>query len=820
MQYKTLQMKRALRTAMLVLLLSVAWMGKGYAQTQVFSFDFSEVSPSGQTLWYKITDEANQYVMLVAPGYQWILDGIPQKPVYWKNYQRPVGNLVIPERVRGYSVVGLLCRSGDVYYDDGHYEELFEVGALFSCSGLTSVVIPSTITSIGTYAFSDCNNLESIDIPNSVTSIEYQAFSGCTSLTSVSIPSSVTSIGAYAFSGCSGLTSVNIPNSVTILTGTFEGCTSLTSIVIPSSVTTINGTFANCTSLTSVVIPNSVTHIGGTYNVQDYPGHYTTVWIGNTFGGCSSLTSIDIPNSVTYIGNGAFSSCSSLTSITIPFSVDTIGQEAFKDCTRLTEVKLYAKNCIFMGNGIFSGCSSLNTLEIGNQVQSIPNNVFKECNKIISLSYNATDCVAYVDYNSSVFNCAALTELNIGENVQTIPASAFKGCNKVMNLIIPNSVTSIGSNAFSGFNGTSITIPKSVASIGNCAFKGCSRLTTVYYNAENATGSSAFSNCANLTTIHIGADVHEIHPVFGGCSSVHLVVALGLTPAVLESNALADIAENSILMVSCGKRLTYFSVWNMFEFNNIMEDCSTYPVSMSNVGAGGSISASTTNAQMGEVVDLSVTPNAGMVLSSISVVNASDPTQIIPIMPVGKATSMYRFVMPPFGVSVEATFEHGDAYAVNISSSIIGGSVTASTTEALAGETVILTFSPNPGYELRSLTVCNANDASQTVNVTNNIFIMPAFDVMVSAIFDYTSVDENESGFVSIYPNPTNGQVKIEAENMKHITISNMLGQTIYDGNASGNAFEYDFSKHEAGIYLIRIETAHGVAVKKASVTR
>ena len=129
------------------------------------------------------------------------------------------------------------------------------------------------------------------------------------------------------------------------------------------------------------------------------------------------------------------------------------------------------------------------------------------------------------------------------------------------------------SNAFYGYDGTYSVIPKSVNSIGTDAFGNCARLTTVYYNAENATGSSGFSNCHNLTTIHIGADVREIHPVFGGCSSVHLVVALGHTPAVLESNALTDIAENSILMVSCGKKLTYFSVWNMFDFNNIMEDC-------------------------------------------------------------------------------------------------------------------------------------------------------------------------------------------------------------------------------------------------------
>lgn len=85
-----------------------------------------------------------------------------------------------------------------------------------------------------------------------------------------------------------------------------------------------------------------------------------------------------------------------------------------------------------------------------------------------------------------------------------------------------------------------------------------------------------------------------------------------------------------------------------------------------------------------------------------------------------------------------------------------------------------------------------------------------------------TSVEEHdaEKQFVSIYPNPTNNIVTIEAENLKRITISNMLGQIIYSDKAEGNAFEYDFSNHNAGIYLIRIETESGVAVKKVLVER
>lgn len=89
---------------------------------------------------------------------------------------------------------------------------------------------------------------------------------------------------------------------------------------------------------------------------------------------------------------------------------------------------------------------------------------------------------------------------------------------------------------------------------------------------------------------------------------------------------------------------------------------------------------------------------------------------------------------------------------------------------------------------------------------------------------DLVGIEENGpstgSGSLAIYPNPTNGQLKIEAEGIKHVSISNTLGQVIYEGKTEGDVFEYDFGKHEAGVYLVRIETARGVAVKKVTVTR
>ena len=160
-------------------------------------------------------------------------------------------------------------------------------------------------------------NIESYVIPSSVTSIGDWAFSGCSSLSKIVIPSSVTSIGNGAFSDCCSLSKIVIPSSVTSLGNrAFEDCSSLSNIVIPSSVTSIgNDAFSKCSSLSKIVIPSSVTSI-------DY----------GAFSDCSSLSKIVIPSSVTSIGEMAFMDCDSLSEIVIPSSVTSIGDSAFYRC--------------------------------------------------------------------------------------------------------------------------------------------------------------------------------------------------------------------------------------------------------------------------------------------------------------------------------------------------------------------------------------------------------------------------------------------------------------------------------------------------------
>ena len=151
----------------------------------------------------------------------------------------------------------------------------------YGCSGLTSLTLPSGVTSISDYAFSGCSGLTSLTIPSDVTSIGRGAFQDCSGLTSLTIPSGVTSIGNYAFYGCSGLTSLTIPSSVTSIgVGVFYGCSGLTSLTIPSGVTAIGKeAFYGCSGLTSIyVYPENLPELG-TYIFNGCDAKNCTVYV-------------------------------------------------------------------------------------------------------------------------------------------------------------------------------------------------------------------------------------------------------------------------------------------------------------------------------------------------------------------------------------------------------------------------------------------------------------------------------------------------------------------------------------------------------------
>ena len=407
----------------------------------------------------------------------------------------------------------------------------------YLCYGMTklpAITIPNSVTSIGRMAFYDCSGLTSITIPHSVMSIGSYAFSRCSGLTSITIPHSVTSIGESAFSGCSGLTSViwnaeNITNNYEYSFGSFvysppfynsfDSSSQITSFTFGDSVRHIPAYLCyGMKNLTAVTIGNSVTSIG----------------VG-AFYKCSILTSITIPDSVTTIADDAFQDCSSLIAITIPNSVTSIGRMAFYGCSGLTDVTI-GNSVTTIGEWAFNSCYSLTSLTIGNNVISIGDCAFQECSKLTSVtipnSVTSIGGMAFAD-------CSKLTSVTIPNSVTSIGSGAFSrtgiyndesnwknGVLYISNCLIradEDEVSSAyiikeGTRLIAGYafgdcsSLTSVTLPNSITSIGSSAFSWCESLKEVICYAEKVPemGEKVFDNTPqNKATLYVLADALE-----------------------------------------------------------------------------------------------------------------------------------------------------------------------------------------------------------------------------------------------------------------------------------------------------------------------
>ena len=284
--------------------------------TVTWAYDFS-YTYQGKTLFYTITNNTLHTVRV-------------DKPFSDINYVS--GDLVIPDSV---------INNGTMY-------AVTSIGNhAFSGTGLTSVIIPSSVTYIDWDAFHGCFLLMTAVVGDGVVTIGPSAFRECISLSSLTLGNSLININEYAFDLCHSLSSLNIPASVAnIGFRAFTECDSLSSITVDADNTHYDSR-NNCNAIiltdlnvlvqgcNNTVIPNTVT------NISNF-----------AFFKCK-LASISIPNSVTIIGNNAFSGCSRLTSVTIPNSVIHIGGNAFWECNGLTSVYFLATNPPTLSNEAF-----------------------------------------------------------------------------------------------------------------------------------------------------------------------------------------------------------------------------------------------------------------------------------------------------------------------------------------------------------------------------------------------------------------------------------------------------------------------------------
>ncbi|MDD3947451.1 MAG: leucine-rich repeat protein, partial [Clostridia bacterium] len=516
---------------------------------------------------------------------------------------------------------------------------------------LQSITIPSTVLVVNKYAFAN-TAIQSLSFAaNSVLhTLGDNAFDGCVSLGDVVLPDSVTSIGSAVFAGCllnirfsvpfigatraatganavlgyffgtsgSGVTqkyavdqtgifaipaslmNIMVTSATSIGYGAFSGCGAIRNISINNGVNTIGAlALEGCISLESLILPfvgesaNSVDtkarmqHVFG-LGVNSGIHHVETVSItsaitiaSGAFHGMTGLKTVSI-NNVTSIAQGVFEGCMALEDLTVPF----IGAQSFHNNNDMlllgywfksvapsasgavgqpygdgpTEIayaeiptgihRITVTHASKIGYGALSYLTELTSVSMNNGVSEIGKNALKGSYNIesltvpfIGLSRNATSNAAKITYmfGSSPSN---LTVVNVTDAIR-LSTLAFASNTKITTITLDGNITSIDNNAFSGLTAlTQITIPASVTTIGESAFEGCTSLVSVTFAQDTALtviGEDAFKNTAILS-LTIPSTVTSIgEGILEGCNNLE-------TLTIPYIGASADATEQEALL--------------------------------------------------------------------------------------------------------------------------------------------------------------------------------------------------------------------------------------------------------------------------------
>ena len=389
---------------------------------------------------------------------------------------------------------------------------------------IADVVLPESLTTLGSDAFSCNDAVQSVEIPSKVTSYSH-SFSRCSSLTEITVDTSNRSFASNAgvlmnddgdtiYQYPAGKTgSYTIPADVdTIASYAFSG-SQITRMEITSSVSTIGaGAFSYCDSLSqftvssdnrSFAVSSGVLLSANSTQLVAYPAG-------------KAGTEYSIPSRVTAVIGSAFAG-SSLQTVTFPSSVDSVGDYAFAD-SALTSLTLNS-GLNDIGVGAFSGCVSLSEATIPSSVTSISESSFEGCTSLRSVTWSATGSASI---GISAFEgCTTLSTFAIPDRATTINDRAFYGCTSLAAVSIPDSVTTVGDQAFAASGLTEVTVP------------GCRSM-----------GDGVFESCRSLGSVTIADDVAMIpEGIFSGCSSLDEIV-FGEDPSLrtIEAQAFAGTA--------------------------------------------------------------------------------------------------------------------------------------------------------------------------------------------------------------------------------------------------------------------------------------
>lgn len=348
---------------------------------------------------------------------------------------------------------------------------------------------------------------------------------------------------------------------------------------------------------------------------KDGDVEYTLIRIGNdTFSNFSEITSVEIPETVVSIGQACFVGCSGLTSLTLPASVNSIGENAFQNCVNLTEIDL-PEAITEIPAWAFSHCSSLKEIILPETLTSIGNLAFEYCTSLTSIEIPASVTAIGKAFEhcdglkratfASIEDLCKINFASSSANPMFYTKSLLIGDEEISDLIIPESVSSIGQYAFAGCESiTSVVIPETVTTIGSNAFMYCTELTDVTiedsettlefgddvfndvyilklylgrnisHNSEITYGTFAnapFYYQTDLEELTIGSKVTEIgEKTFAKSKDLTSITCQGLTPPTIYEDTFSDaIYSTATVKVPAEAKEAYeqSDIWKNF---NIM----------------------------------------------------------------------------------------------------------------------------------------------------------------------------------------------------------------------------------------------------------